>query len=170
MVVAREALLDRAPEDREIMRGGQLLRRWADPTHWRNGCRHSERMRLLGHELGEALLVAADGFGDRDRDVVRRPGDDRLDRILDRDRRARPQTELGRLLRGGMGRDSNIAVEPHAAFFELLEQKIKRHHLGDRGREAAFVFVAGVKRLAGIAVDDDRRDMGCRTALAWARR
>ena len=63
---------------------------------------HSERMRLLGHELSEALLVAADRLGDRDRYVVRRAGDNRLDRIVDGDRFAGPETEFGWLLRRGV--------------------------------------------------------------------
>src|SRR5208283_924364 len=120
---------------------------------------HSQRMGFRGHELRETPLVAADGFGDGDRYVIRRTGDDRLDRIFDTNRFTRPETEFGWLLRGGIRGDMNLAVEPQAPFFELFEQKIERHHLGDRGREALVIFVKSVKRPAGITVDDDGSDM-----------
>ena len=127
---------------------------------------HPESMRLQRHKPGETLLVPADGFGDGDRYVVRRTGDDRLDRIVDSDRFAGTEAELGRLLRRGISGDTNIAVEPQPPLFELFEQKIKRHHLGDRGWEAQLVFVAGIKRPAGIAVDNDCRDVRCAAAPA----
>ena len=52
------------------------------------------------HEAHEIALGAADFFGERDGDVVGGFGDERANRILDLDGRARLQSQLGRLRTG----------------------------------------------------------------------
>ena len=59
--------------------------------------------------LGEVGFAAAERFGDDDRDVVGRFGDDGADRGFDLDGLARLEAELGRRLRGGVGRDRHFA-------------------------------------------------------------
>ncbi len=125
---------------------------------------HPKSVRLQRHKPGETLLVTGDGFGDGDRNVVRGTGDDRLDRVVHFDRFAGTQAELCRLLHRRMGGDTNIVVEPQPPLFELFEQKVKCHHLGNRGREAQLVFIAGIKRPAGIFVDNDCSDVRCAAA------
>ena len=96
MEVAREALLERAPEDRQIVRRGDL------PVVGKSGgvdvdrVRHAERMRLARHHVGEIAFRPPDGLGDRDRDVVGRPGYDGLDRVLDADRVAGREGRVSR--------------------------------------------------------------------------
>ena len=105
-------------------------------------------------------FVAADRLGDRHGDVVGRTRDDRLDRVLDRDRVAGARPELGRLLRGGVLGDRDLRSQGQRALVELLEQQVERHHLGDRRGMARRVLVDAVERAAGIGVDDDRREGG----------
>ena len=85
---------------------------------------------------GELLFVAGERFRDHDRGVVGRAGDHALDRVLDLDRAAGLQPELGRRLVGGRLRDLQLAVELDLAGFEPLEQQVERHDLGQRGRMA----------------------------------
>ena len=47
------------------------------------------------------------------------------------------------------------AVERELAGFELLEQQIERHDLGQRGRMADGVGIGRMQHLAGIGVDHD---------------
>ena len=84
-VIAREALLDGAAENGQIMRRGDLLviRQARRICIVRPG--HAEGMGFAGHHLGECVFVAADLLGDGAGDVVRRFGDNRLDRVLDLD-------------------------------------------------------------------------------------
>ena len=116
---------------------------------------HAQRMRLARHHLGEGALVAADRLGDGDGDVVGRTGDDRLDRVLDRDCRSRAQAELGGRLGGGVLGDRQLDLQRQRAFLELLEQEIERHHLGQRSGMAQFVLVDAVEHAAAVGVDDD---------------
>src|SRR6266516_2243170 len=46
---------------------------------------HDQPACFQGHQLGEFLFAAADGFSENHRGVVRRFGDEPLDRILDLD-------------------------------------------------------------------------------------
>ena len=129
-VVARIAILDRAAEGRLIARRGQLLvvrqaRRVAV-----GGFAHAERPRLARHQLGEFGFIAGDGFRDHDGGVVGGTRHQALDRILDLERLARLQTELGRRLFGGVLGDFHLGVQLHLAGVEALEQQIKRHDLG----------------------------------------
>ena len=56
---------------------------------------HAQRAGTQGHHLGEPVLGAAEQFAERRRRVVGRLGDQAQDRLLDRQPRARQQTELG---------------------------------------------------------------------------
>ncbi len=53
----------------------------------------------------------------------------------------------------------HLGVELHLAGVEALEQKIKRHDLGEGGRMADAVRAGRGQRGAGIGVDNDRRKL-----------
>jgi hypothetical protein len=113
-------------------------------------------MRLFRHELGKAVLVAAEVFGDGDGSVVRRLRHHRLDRILDGNGLTGLQAEFCRRLLGGVPGNLERRVELDFARFESLEQQIERHDLGQRRRVARRVGVRRVQHVAGVAVDDNR--------------
>ena len=117
-------------------------------------------MGLLRHQLGEAVFVAAEIFGDGNGGVVGRFGDDALDGVFDRDGLAGFEIELGRILVGGVLGDLERRVELDLAGIEPLEQQIERHDLGQRGRMAQRVRIRCLQHFAAIAVDHDRGDGG----------
>ena len=135
--VARKALFGGAGEDRQVARGGELLVVGQAGGVAVESARHAESVRFARHHFGERALVAADLLRDGDRDVVGRTGDDRLDGVLDGDRVAGLDAELGRLLGGGVRGNRNRRLQRQGAFVELLEQQIERHHLGDARRGGA---------------------------------
>jgi hypothetical protein len=55
-------------------------------------------------------------------------------------------------------RNFHFGIELHRAGVEALEQQIKRHDLGERGRMTAPIGIVGGERRAGIAVYDDGRE------------
>src|SRR5262249_11587463 len=57
-------------------------------------------------------------------------------------------------------------AELHLAGLEALEQQIKRHDLGERGRMAQAVGVLLLERLAAVHIDHDRREGRAVAALA----
>ena len=138
------------------MRRGDLLVVGKSRSVAVDRARHAERARLARHHVGEIVFRLADRLADRDRNVVRRTGHDRLDRVLDADRLARVEAELRGLLRGGVFGDRNLRMERHCALVELFEQEVERHHLGDRSRMAQSVFISRVERPAAVGVDDNR--------------
>ena len=157
LVVAREALLDRASEDRLVAgRGDLLVVRQAGRVLVYSAA-HAERSRLLRHQIGEVLLVAGNRFGDHDGCVVGRSCDDALDRVLDQNGATGLQSKLGRRLRGGVLGHFERTVEPELAGFELLEQQVERHDLGERSRMTPCVGIRRVQDGARICVDHDRR-------------
>ena len=150
-------MLDGAAEQRLVARGGDLQvgrqARGVDVDR----VRHAERDRLAGHQPPEVLLGAAERLGDHRGGVVGRPGDERLERVLDRERLAGLEAELGRRPRGGARRDRQRRIELEMSGLDLLEQHVERHHLGDRGRVTRRVRVRLMQHLAGLVVDHDRR-------------
>ena len=122
--------------------------------------------------MGEILFTAADGLGDGDRHVVGGTGDQRLDRVLDGDRVVLVEAELGGRLCCGARGNLEFGIELELAGFDLLEQQIERHDLGERGRVADRVRLGLVQHLAGLGIDDDGRVAGVpalgRRALARA--
>ena len=64
----------------------------------------------------------------------------------------------------------NLRLQRQGAFVELLEQKIERHHLGDRGGVAQVVLVHAVERAPGVGVDDDGGESGIGGRALPARR
>ena len=155
-VVARKPFLDRAPEQREVARAGDLIIVRQAGRVDISGVAHAERLGFLRHELGELVLVAGQIFGDRHGDIVRRSRDHGFDRIIDRDGLAGLDAELRWRLLGRMDGDLERRVEPDRAGVEPLEQQVERHDLGQRSRMAQRVGVRRLEHLAGVAVDDDR--------------
>ena len=156
-IIAREALLDGASEQREIIGGRHLI--WiGEPRRVLIiGVAHPQRMGLARHHLRETMLVARDVLGDRAGDVIGGFGDDRLDRIVDADRLSRTQAKLGRRLRRRVLRNHQRRVQAQPPLLELFEQKKERHHLCNRGGMAQLVLGAGIQRAAAVGVDDDGR-------------
>ena len=155
MEVFREAVLDRAAEHRLVARGGDLLVVRQAGGVVVIGVHHAECARLAVIMPREVALAAAERFGHHHRDVVGRLGDDGLDGVLDLDRLAGPQAELGGRLLGGVLGDLHFARELDLAGLQALEQQIKRHDLGERGRVARAVGVGLLQHRAGIGVDHD---------------
>ncbi len=169
--IAREALFERAPENGKVARGRHLLVVGQARRVAIDRARHPELMRLARHHLGERTLVSADRLGDRDSHVIGRTGHHGLDRVVDADRLSGSDAELGGLLCGRVLRDRNTGLEGHGALFKLLEQQIKRHHLGDRGRMPQPVLGDAVERAPAVGVDHDggkRRGRGNRRPAAAA--
>ena len=67
--------------------------------------------------------------------------------ILGRNRAAHFEAKLGGTLSGGFLGNFELAVELELAGFELLEQKIERHDLGERCRMAQAVCIGGVQHV-----------------------
>ena len=122
--------------------------------------RHAQRARLGGHPGGEGVFRTADILADGDGDVIGGAGHHRQDRVTDADRLAGLEAELRWRLVRCMGRDRDGRGERGLAAVERLEQQVERHHLGERGRIALPVGIVGVKDVAGLGVDDDRRTLG----------
>ena len=121
--------------------------------NWRGA--HAEPRRRLGHALGESRRRAGDQLAERRRHVVGRVRDQGLDALLDRDRLAGAQAELGLRHRAGMLGERDRRGQGEAAGFQLLEDDVKRHHLGERGGIPGGAGVAFQQRLARDGVDHD---------------
>ena len=114
-------------------------------------------MRFPRHEAREVRFATRNGFGNHHGHVVGGFCHHGLDGIFGGDGLARLETEFGGFLGCGMRRDRKAGVEPKLAGFELLEQKIERHHLGDGCGVPQAVRIAGVQHAAGIRIDYDCR-------------
>ena len=150
-------MLDRVTEKRLIASGGDLLHGGQTRGIDVGRAAHAQHSRLQGHELGELFFGAAKGFGDDDRGVVRRLGDETLDRVLNLDGLIGLEPHFGGSLNRGLGRDRQRSVELEGAGLDLLEQQVKCHDLGQRRGMPRFVGVVLVQDLAGFVIDDDRR-------------
>ena len=159
-VVARETVLDGAAQRRLIARRRHLVVVGQAGGIAIDRLGHAERACLAGHQLGEIVFIAGDGFRDHDGGVIGRARHQSLDGVFDADGLTRAQAEFGRSLLGGVLGHLHFGVELHLAGIETLEQQIQRHDLGERGGMTAGVRIVGGKRGARIAVDDDRGKCG----------
>lgn len=156
-VVFREAFLDGAGENGEVARRRQVRRGMRQAVRIvEAGRAHPERARLARHLFGEGLLGTGDVLGNDDRGIIGRERDHALDHVFDRDGRAGAQAELGRRLRGRVGRDLELGIHGEAAALHLLEQHVERHDLGQRGRDARSILVDRMQGAAGLRVDHHR--------------
>ena len=80
VVVIRKAILDGAGENSHVARRGDLVIVGQTGRVAIDRVRHAERPSLGGHQLGKVILGTAERFGDDDRYVVGRLGDDGADR------------------------------------------------------------------------------------------
>ena len=156
-IITWKALLYGATEQRLISRGRDLLVIGQARRVAINRATHADRMGLEGHHVSEFALAAADRFGDDDRRVVCGLRHQTANRILDFDQLSRFEPQFRRGLHGGVLGYWKRRVEPELAGIELLEQQIKGHDLGERGRMAQLVRVGGMQYITGIAVEHDRR-------------
>ncbi len=153
--IGRIVVLDGAAEGGEVAcRGDLLVVRQAGGVA-EGGAAHADGAGLAGHQLAEGLLRPGDVLGDHHGDVVGGFGDEGADRLLDGNRGARADADLGGRLAGGFRRDAQRRLQREAPCLELFEQQVERHHFGDGGRVAMGVGGFGVQGLAGLGVDDD---------------
>jgi hypothetical protein len=85
------------------------------------GVRHTQRVRLLGHELCKFRFTASNYLRDNHCRVVCRLSYARLDSLLFRKRLICLKAEFRWKLQSGEGGDRQLRVEPAPARVELLE-------------------------------------------------
>ena len=160
MVLLREVLDQVAGQQREVASGGDLFGVREAGRVAEGGAAHAERPRLLGHHLGELLLVAlGQHLAERAGGVVGGFGDEAQHRLLDGQVAAGRQVQLGRLHRGGMFGDRDRLVERDAVLAQRVEGEIERHQLGEAGREALQVRVGLLQHGAAVGVHDDGAEL-----------
>jgi hypothetical protein len=121
IVILRELADERACENGEVARGGNLIvRRQAVGIH-KGRLRHAEMAGMPVHQIGKALDRAAHTFGQHDGDIVRRLDHHHLQGIVDRDLRSCSETHLHRGLRHRVGRDGQRLVEGNPAVLHGMQ-------------------------------------------------
>jgi hypothetical protein len=154
-IVLREVRHDPPAEQRHVARGRELAA-VRQPAGVAEGCAaHAERARPLGHGERELVLGLAQRFRDHGRDIVRRLGDQRQDRVLDADRLAGLESQFRGRLAGRAAGDLEPRVERKLAALQRLEDHEERHDLGKRGRIVARIRIGFVQHAAGLGIDDD---------------
>ena len=157
VVILRELADERACENGEVARGGNLIvRRQAVGIH-KARLRHAEMAGMPVHQIGKALDRAAHTFGQHDGDIVRRLDHHHLEGIVDRDLRAGAEAHLHRGLRHRVGRDGQRLVEGNPAVLHGMQGHVGSHQLGDRSRIPGVPRILGVQHLAGVGLDDEQR-------------
>ena len=114
-IVFREFADQRARQNAEIARRGDVIFRRQSVRIDEIGLRHAEPAGIGVHHVGEALERAADAFGNRHRDVVGGFDHQHLQRIVDGDGGAELEAHLGRLLRHRIARHRQQRIERNAA-------------------------------------------------------
>jgi hypothetical protein len=127
------------------------------------GVLHAERASLARHGAGKLFLAAAQRFGDNDRRVVGRLGDEALDGVLDLQSLAGLETEFGRRLARSLLGYWHLRFECDLAGFQALKKQVQRHDLGQRSGVARRVRIGGVQHSATLGVD---HDSGVRRVIA----
>ena len=120
----------------------------------------AELVRPLGHHLGEALLGAAERFGDHDAGVVAGRDEDAVQEILDAHARADPDEHLRAAHAPGLlaHRQRVVGLEP--AVLQPLQDHEGGHQLAHRGGRHRLIRVLGEQDLMRLQVDQDRRRGG----------
>jgi len=98
----RKALLDCATKDGLVAGGRNLLLRGQSRGVDVGRVRHSQLSCFQSHEPCELAFAAADRFAHHHRGIIRRPGAQAFDRIVDRNGLIRLEAELGGRLDGGL--------------------------------------------------------------------
>ena len=156
-IILREVLAQRDAERGHVARRGELRGVGQPVRVAKHGALHAERPGLGRHEAGKGGFRTAEQFRQSMRGIIRRAGDQGVDRGLHRHRpagaHAKLRRGLGRRLRGED--DRRRLLDP--SVLEGLEGEIERHHLRQGCRVAARARIGRKQGLAGIGVDDDRR-------------
>jgi hypothetical protein len=163
-----EIALQPERQRRHIPGGGDLLGVGKAVRVAERGSGHPDRPGGAGHPLGEGPLASRQPLRHHHGDIVRRLGDQRLDAVLDEDRLAGLEPELGGRARRRVGGHLESRVELHAARLQILEQEIKRHHLGQRGGIAGGIGIPGEQHLTAPGIDRDGGEPGGRCRIAKA--
>ena len=85
---------------------------------------HPELARLCGHAVGKGRLAAGQAFGENRGGVIGGFGDDTENKIVNLDRIARYEVELGRALARRLARHRQILVEPKPVRVQRLERQV----------------------------------------------
>src|SRR5215469_17127149 len=156
-VIAREALLDYATEQRLVARSRDLLVAGKARRVAIDSAAHADRMGLERHEVGEFTLGAADRFSNDHRGVVRGLCHQSTNRVLNLDGLPGLEAELRGSLYGGVLGHRKLRIEPDLAGIEPLKKQIEGHDLGERSRMAQLVCLVGMEHNAGIGIHHDCR-------------
>ncbi len=170
LVVLREVADQRAGQRGHVARRRELPTVVQSRGVAEAGARHAQRRGLLGHAAGEAALAAGQRLGEDHGGVVGRLGDQRQDRVLDRNRPAALQAEPRGWHARGAPRNRQQLVLSEPPFLQGLEGEIERHHLGQRGRIVARVRVDLVQDVARAGVNYDGGVAGLRRACSRRQR
>ncbi len=115
--------------------------------------RHAEARRRLIHLLDEGQFVAAECFGDGDRNVVGGAHDQRAQGVPERKRPANFQTEVCRGLFVRVGRDEDRGLLRRPVIANGDERQIGGHQLGERGGIPRRIEVFGIEDVAVCGVE-----------------
>ncbi|MNX69285.1 hypothetical protein D3C86_1004990 [compost metagenome] len=138
-IVLRVVAHHRSAEDRQVARRGRLTRVGQAVGGGEASMVHAQFAGLGRHAGGELGLGAADVLGQDHGHVVGAADRRGLHGVVQADRLASGQAELGWRLRGGARRDRQIVGQLDLAGFKRLEDQVQGHDLGDGGRVAPGV-------------------------------
>ncbi len=106
------------------------------------------------HHIDKGRFAARYGFANGDGNVVGRFDDQNVKRVLERDRRAFGQTQLGGRDREGVGRGDDGGGQRRLPGFNSFESDECGHQLGERGRVPGNAGLVFVEHLVGAHVDE----------------
>ena len=156
-IVFRKFKDQRAGEDTEVARRGDVVFRRQPVRIDEMRLGHAEPAGVGVHQVGEALDRAADAFGDRHRHVVGRFHHQHLQGVVDGEAGADFESHLGRLLRRRVARYGQHATEADAAFLDGAQRGVGGHQFGDGGRIPRIGGVFRMQHLAGGGFDQQLR-------------
>ena len=161
IVILVGEVADQVPgQQREVACGRDLLRIRQAGGIAEGGVGHAEQTRLLGHELGEVLLVAAGHqLAERASRVIGRLRDQGQDGLLHGKIASGHQPELGGFHGSRAGGYRDRLVQRHAIVAQRLEREIEGHQLGQAGRITLQVGVVLLQHLPGVGVHHERADL-----------
>ncbi len=155
--VFRQIANDRPRQHRQIARRGDLAVGGQTVGVDVTCLRHAELLRGLVHFRRETIDRTADALGQHHGHVVGRLHQHHLQRVIDRDLRARPEPHLRGRLRSCDRRYREQRIERKTSFLDGLERDVGRHQFGDGCRIPRMGRVLGLQHLSGIGLDHQKR-------------
>ena len=151
--VLRELGADRLDQQRQVAGRGVLVGSKQPVGIGPVRAGHAKPLRLGVHALDKGVLGAADILADRHGDVIGRPDQHHLQRIVERHDRAGLEAHLARRLGGGMCRHLDRRSERQLAGGNRAEGDVGRHQFGERGGIPALKSLLVLEHLAGGEVE-----------------